>query len=298
MKNTSKIQIDIALVHRLITEQFPQWAELPIKPVELSGWDNRTFHLGEHMSVRLPSAADYAKKVEQEQRWLPKLAPLLPLQIPVPLAMGEPSAGYPWQWSIYKWLDGKTASIDRINNLCQFATTLGDFLCALQKIDTNGGPLAGAHNFYRGGLLTTYDAEARQAIKTLGDDIDVDAVTTVWNEALASTWPSAPVWVHGDVAIGNLLVVNGHLNAIIDFGCMGVGDPACDLVLAWTFFKGDSRDAFRAAIPLDNDTWARGRGWALWKALITCAAPGTDPIKATESWRVIDEVLADHNSIK
>ena len=295
MPHTDELQIDTSLVQRLIAGQFPQWAELPIKKVEPGGWDNRTFNLGDHMSVRIPSAEKYAEKVEKEQYWLLKLAPLLPLQIPSPLAIGEPAEGYPWQWSIYKWLDGEIASQECIHSLLQFATNLGEFLVALQKIDAAGGPLAGAHNFYRGGNLATYDAEARRAVEILGNKIDVKAVTEVWNAALASTWQSAPVWVHGDVAFDNLLVVNGELSAVIDFGGMGVGDPACDLVIAWTLFKGESRDAFRAAIPLDNDTWARARGWALWKALIICAPlPGINPLRVEESWRMINEVLADH----
>ena len=254
MLNTDKIHIDVSLVRRLIATQFPQWADLPVKLVQLSGWDNRTFHLGEQMTARFPSAAEYSTQVEKEHRWLPKLAPLLPLPIPVPLAMGKPAEGYPWHWSIYRWLDGKTASIERINYLSQFATALAEFLVALQQIDAIGGPMAGPHNFYRGGPLTTYDAETRQAIAILGDEIDANTVTAVWNASLASTWYGPPVWVHGDVAVGNLLIDKGQLSAVIDFGSMGVGDPACDLAIAWTFFKGESRDAFRAAMKLDSAT--------------------------------------------
>ena len=297
MRDTNKLNIDVALVHRLIAVQFPQWVDLTIKPVEFSGWDNRTFHLGKHMSVRLPSAEKYSAKVEIEQRWLPKFAPLLPVQIPTPLAMGKPSAEYPWQWSVYQWIEGETASLDRINDLPQFATKLGEFLVALQKIDGTGGPLAGAHNFYRGGNLATYDTETRQSIAALTDKIDTNIVTGIWNEALDSKWQQPPVWVHGDVAVGNLLVNNGQLNAVIDFGGLGVGDPACDLVMTWTFFKGESRDAFRTAINLDANTWARARGWALWKALIVCAElPGTNTREIEKSWLVLKEVLVDYKS--
>ena len=292
MPNTDKIHIDAALVRRLVAVQFPQWADLPVKPVEFGGWDNRTFHLGEQMTVRLPSAEEYVSSVEKEHCWLPKLAPLLPLPIPVPLAMGKPAQGYPWHWSIYKWLDGETVSVERIADLWQFATALAEFLVALQRIDSTGGP----HNFSRcGGPLLIYDAEIRQSLAILADAIDVAAVTAVWDKALESSWQGFPVWFHGDVAVGNLLVENGALSAVIDFGCSGVGDPACDLVIAWTLFKGESRDVFRAALPLDSATWARGRGWALWKALIVCAAlPGTNSLEIEKSWRVIDEVLADY----
>ena len=287
-----KVRIDASLVRLLIAAQFPQWAHLPIKPVELGGWDNRTFHLGEEMTVRLPSAAAYALQVEKEQRWLPRLAPHLPLPIPVPLAVGQPSAEYPWHWSVYRWLDGEIATIERIADLQQFARDLARFLLALYRIDPTGGPPPGPHNFFRGGPLTVYDGETRQAIVALDGAIDTDAATTIWEAALAATWRGAPVWVHGDVAAGNLLVEKGRLSAVIDFGSSGVGDPACDLAIAWTLFAGESRKAFRAALPLDDATWARSRGWTLWKALITVAAlPGTNADAVIASRRILDDVL-------
>lgn len=296
----TKANINGELVSRLIAAQFPQWAHLPIRPVEVDGWDNTTFRLGEDMSVRLPSAGRYAAQVEKEHRWLPRLAPHLPLPIPVPLAMGAPAAGYPWHWSVYRWLDGEHATVERIADLRQFATMLADFLAALYRIDPAGGPPPGPHNFYRGGPLTVYDAETRNAIAALAGTIDTDAATEVWEAALRAPWNGTPVWVHGDVAAGNLLVKAGRLHAVIDFGSSGVGDPACDTVIAWTLLFGESRAAFRAALPVDDATWARGRGWALWKALITLAEHSdTDPGKAGEARRVMNEVLADfaaHNS--
>jgi len=290
-----EVHIDAALVRRLVAAQFPQWADLPIEPVEFDGWDNRTFHLGAHMTVRLPSATAYALQVEKEHRWLPKLAPLLPLPIPVPLAKGAPADGYPWQWSVYRWLEGETATIERIADLRQFAIALGQFLTALQRIDPAGGPPPGQHNFFRGGPLTVYDAETRQATAALDGKIDTDATSAVWEAALQAPWHGAPVWFHGDVAAGNLLVKGGRLSAVIDFGTSGVGDPSCDLAIAWTLFGEESRDAFRAALQLDDATWARGRGWTLWKGLITLAAHiDTNPLEAERARRVIDEVLTDH----
>ncbi len=287
--------IDVSLVSRLVATQFPHWADLPVKPVELGGWDNRTFHLGDRMTVRLPSAEGYRLQVEKEQRWLPWLGPLLPLPIPSPLAMGSPGDGYPWPWSVYRWLDGEIATIERIADLAQFATTLAHFLTALQRIDPAGGPPPGPHNFFRGGPLTTYDAETRHAIASLDGEIDTDAATAVWDAALAARWHGAPVWLHGDVAAGNLLVERGRLSAVIDFGCSAVGDPACDVTIAWTLLSGASREAFRAALPVDRATWARGRGWALWKGLITLAEHlPTSPVNAGAARRVIDDVLADH----
>ena len=295
MSDAYKVQIDVSLVHRLIAMPFPQWEDLPVTPVKNSGWDNRTFHLGKHMTVRLPSDAEYAPQVKKEHYWLPKLAPFLPIPIPVPLAMGKPTEEYPWNWSIYQWLDGRTASSECIYDLCQFATALAKFINAMQRCDATGGSIAGPHNFHRGGDLATYDTETRQAIKTLGDKIDAEIATDVWNKALASTWNNLPVWVHGDIAVGNLLVENGHLSAVIDFGQLCIGDPACDLSIAWTFFEKESRDKFRATILLDDATWARGRGWALWKALIVFAGlPSTNPLEVEKCKRMCIPAPFDH----
>lgn len=292
----NKLIIDESLVQRLISTQFPKWRDLPIKSVNHQGWDNRTFHLGEHLLVRLPSDANYELQVEKEQLWLPKLAPFLPLPIPVPVAMGQPAEGYPWKWSIYTFLPGESAIHAPIVNLTNFAKSLAEFLLALQRIDIINAPSPGLHSFYRGGALSIYDAETRQAINTLKNKIDVTTVTDIWERALASTWQREPVWVHGDISVGNLLVQNGKISAVIDFGQLAVGDPACDLAIAWTFFKGESRDAFRSVLALDEDTWARGRGWTLWKALITAAGIiESNAIEAREPWRIISEVINWNN---
>ena len=288
------VQIDTPLVRRLVAAQFPQWAALPVRPVAVGGWDNRTFHLGEQMSVRLPSGPAYALQVEKEQRWLPQLAPHLPLPIPAPLGMGVPAEGYPWHWSVYGWIEGETAAMERIADPVRFAAELAGFLSALQRVDGMDGPPAGRHNWLRGAHPSVYDGETRRAIVALESEIDTAAAAAAWEAALASRWQKAPVWVHGDVAAGNLLVGNGELSAVIDFGSSGVGDPACDLAIAWTLLEGESREAFRAALPLDAGTWVRGRGWTLWKGLIVLAEQlHTDPLKAAEARRVIAEVLED-----
>jgi aminoglycoside phosphotransferase (APT) family kinase protein len=287
--------IDEQLVRGLVAGQFPQWAELPITPVADDGWDNRTFRLGAEMTVRLPSGDWYALQVEKEQRWLPVLAPQLPLPIPAPLARGAPGEGYPYSWSVYRWLEGEIASEPRIRDLTEFATTLAGFLVALRGVDASDGPGPGRHNFFRGGPLTTYADETIDAIEALGDEIDGDAARRVWDDALAAGWDGEPVWFHGDVAEGNLLLRDGRLAAVIDFGTSGVGDPACDAVIAWTLLSGPSRDAFRAALGVDPGTWSRGRGWGLWKALITLAGElEDDPGGGAVQRRVIDRVLADH----
>lgn len=293
--HTTDVDIDVSLVGRLVAAQFPHWADLPIKSVEPGGWDNRTFHLGAHMTVRLPSAARYALQVEKEHRWLPKLAPLLPLPIPVPLAKGVPADGYPWRWSVYRWLEGETAIVQRIADLRRFATELARFLNDLQRIHPAGGPPPGRHNFFRGGPLAVYDDETRQALAALDGEIDIDAASEVWEAALATAWEDPPVWFHGDISWGNLLVKDGLLSAVIDFGTSGVGDPSCDLAISWTLFGGESREVFREAMQLDEATWERGRGWTLWKGLITLVELiKTNPSAAGEARRVIEEVLVDH----
>lgn len=290
--------IDAALVRRLVASQFPQWAELPVAPVEPGGWDHRTFHLGDAMTVRLPSAEGYVLQVAKEHRWLPVLARHLPLPIPVPLGRGVPGAGYPFEWSVYRWLDGEDASVGRVDDLSQLARTLAAFLGALQRIDPTDGPAPGRHSAFRGGPLTTYDEETRRTIDALDGEVSGDRATVVWEAALAAGWTGPPVWFHGDVSAGNLLVRDGRLVAVIDFGCCGVGDPACDVVIAWTLFAGESRGAFRAALPLDTATWARGRGWALWKALLTLAENRhRDAAIAAAARGVIDDVLAEHEAL-
>lgn len=288
------VMINVTLVQRLITDQFPLWKDLAIRPVALSGWDNRTFHLGENMLVRMPSAEKYAVQVEKEHHWLPKLAPLLPLSIPTPLAIGEPGEGYPWRWSIYSWLEGESAATAKIADLSQFAASLAKFLLALEGIDSAGGPSPGWHSFYRGGELKNYDAEVRQALIALKGKIDTYAATHLWEAALATSWQRSPVWVHGDISAGNLLVKEGDLSAVIDFGQLTVGDPACDLAIAWTMFYGKSREVFRSSLLLDKETWTRGRAWTLWKALIIAAGlTNTNAVEGKQCWRIIEEVLAD-----
>ena len=208
---------------------------------------------------------------------------------------GFTGRGLPWRWSVNRWLEGEVSTVARIGNPVRFAESLAAFLTALQAIDPAGGPAAGVQSFYRGDSLTHYDAETRRTIAELGNEIDGRAATDVWECALVATWTGPPIWFHGDVASGNLLVREGKLAAVIDFGTCGVGDPACDVTIAWTFLSCAGREAFRHALPLDEATWTRGRGWAIWKALITLARQReNDPAGAAVSRRVISDVIADH----
>lgn len=290
-------RIDIAppQVRRLIRDQFAQWADLPIEPVANGGWDNWTFHLGDQMIVRLPSASEYALAVEKEHQWLPLLAPRLPLPIPTPLALGAPRAGYPHPWSIYRWISGCTASAERIADHRTFATDLAAFLAALRKIDPTGGPQPGKHNWFRGGPLRTFDGSTRHALEELDGHVDVASARGVWAEALDATWDGVERWFHGDVAEGNLLLNDaGQLAAVIDFGTCGVGDPACDLAVAWTLLTAEGRRAFRDRLGIDDPTWARGRGWALWKTVATCWHTFEDPEdhdEFTQARRILDTIL-------
>lgn len=262
-------EIDAGLVRRLVDAQFPRWRDLPIRRVEHDGWDNRTFRLGEELSVRLPSAPGYREQVAKEQRWLPVLAPLLPLPIPQPVAEGAPTEDYPLPWSVYRWLPGTpVVLLGDVSGDVGLAEAIGAFLVALRAAPAEGAPAPGSHNFFRGAPPEVYGEEALAAFPVLGA-VAASRAEALWAEATASHWEGAPVWFHGDVAPGNLLTRDGRLSAVIDFGTSGAGDPACDLVPAWTMFDGAARDAFRRVVGLDDDTWARARGWALWKAAIT-----------------------------
>jgi aminoglycoside phosphotransferase (APT) family kinase protein len=294
----NKPKITLSLVKELLVEQFPQWSDLPIRPVEIGGWDNRTFHLGDRMSVRLPSAECYAPKVLIEQQWLPFLARHLSISIPTPLALGHPSKNYPFYWSIYEWIEGKSANALVINklNVNLIAAQLARFLNELHSVDSSNGPSPGSHNFYRGAHPSVYDEETRSALSKLHDVIDTHTATAVWDKALSSKWNQNPVWIHGDLSAGNIIIKDDRLAGVIDFGGMGIGDPACDLVIAWTFLAKESGAIFRSQLlRLDADTWARARGWALWKALITLASllDKSGP-EALKQLHVIDEILDTH----
>jgi aminoglycoside phosphotransferase (APT) family kinase protein len=292
--HADEVDLDAPLVGRLVAGQFPQWAELPIEPVRFRGTDNALYRLGDEMVVRLPRIQRATLALDKERQWLPKLAPLLPLDVPVPLAKGMPAEDYPWEWSVYRWLEGETAIDEPIADLEQAATDLAEFVGALQRVDPTDGPPPGEHNGFRGEPLAARDAAVRKAIASLGDEVDVGGVTAVWEAALrASVWQRPPVWLHGDLDSRNLLIVEGRLSAVIDFGCLGVGDPACDVMVAWKVLSATARDSFRAALSIDEATWARGRGWALSQALgaLSYYTLETNPVLVREARRWMSEVL-------
>ena len=280
--------IGINTVERLVKEQFPQYCHLPIKSVEIQGHDNRTFRLGNDMLVRLPSAEIYTAKVVIEQKWLPFLAKNLSVKIPQPIALGKPSDAYSMPWSIYSWIDGTSANQLLLDDetLKTIAFELSEFLKQLHRISTDSAPQAGNHNFFRGAHPSIYDAEAREALAKL------NLPDVIWGKALQSKWNKNLVWIHGDLAVGNILLKNDHLVGVIDFGGMAVGDPACDLTIAWTLFKNESRKIFYQNLALDEDTWNRARGWALWKAAIELVKDeNKNGARAIEWKRVIGEIF-------
>jgi aminoglycoside phosphotransferase (APT) family kinase protein len=248
------------------------------------------------MVVRLPRRQQNAVQLEKELRWLPRLAPHLPLAVPVPLVVGEPAEGYPFAWSVYTWLEGETATLVGIADLGRAATELARFVAALQRFDPTDGPPPGPHNWFRGVPLAALDEATRAAIGSLGATIDGRAVTAAWEAAIqAPEWQRPPVWIHGDLEVRNLLVEQGRLTAVIDFGCLGLGDPACDVTVAWKVLSAETRDSLRIALSVDEATWARGRGWALSQALnaLSYYTMETNPILVLESRRWLAEVLAD-----
>jgi len=292
--HTGEVRTDPHLVHRLLAAQFPHWAHLPVTPVASAGTDNAIYRLGEDLAVRLPRIHWASGQAEKEARWLPRLAPLLPVEVPTPLALGEPAGGYPWRWSVVPWLPGAPATLAQLADPVEAARDMADFLLALQQIDPAGGPAAAEHNV-RGLPLAARDRDTRRAIAELDGMYDPAKLTAAWEAALsAPDWDRAPVWIHGDVLPGNLLFHEGRLTGVIDFGGLAVGDPACDLMIAWGLFSGESRAAFREALEVDAATWRRGRGHALSQAAIFIPYYlNTNPVGVGYARRAIEEILAE-----
>lgn len=287
--HADEVHIDAALVRRLLAKQFPQWADLPVREVRSTGTVNAIYRLGDDLYARLPRVAEWAKDLDREWRWLPKLASHLSLQIPEPVAKGSPGNSYPFSWAIYRWIEGRPYSDELVGGEHRAAGDLARFVTELRRMDPAGAPPAGRRP------LRELDAATRAAVEASRGAIDTDAATVAWERALgAPEWKGEPVWIHADLLRPNLLVRDGRICAIIDFGGAGVGDPAADVIAAWSVFGPAGRGAFRDALDADDGTWDRARGFALHQAaLIIPYYAGKNPGFVALAKRTVEEVVAD-----
>lgn len=287
--HAEEIDTDVDLVRRLLRAQHPQWADRPIERVLSAGTDNAMYRLGDDLAVRLPRIHWAVDGVAKERRWLPVLAPHLPLTVPRPVAAGVPGEGFPHPWGVVEWLPGEVAALDRLADPVAAALDLAAFVRALRHVDPTGGP-----RHRRGGPLCHVDTELRQALTGLETELDTEAALEVWEEALAAPRHTGPpVWFHGDLGYLNLLAVNGRLTSVIDWGTCGVGDPAVEALVAWNLFPPEARVAYQTALAIDDAAWARGKGWVITGVFGLDYYRRTNPVLVANARRGIDAVLAD-----
>lgn len=287
--HVDEVDIDEDLVARLVAAQFPRLTHLPISAVQSTGTVNAIYRLGEHHYVRLPRLLSWAQDLQKEWTWLPKLAPHLSLRIPEPVALGHASSDYPFPWAVYRWIGGRPFEEALVHDEHQAAHDLAQFVVELRRMDPRGAPRAGRRP------LAELDAMTRVAIESSRGVIDSDAAAGAWAAALeAPAWEGTPVWIHTDLLRPNLLVDGGRLCAVIDFGGVGVGDPAADVIAAWSVFSQGGRETFRRALDVDDDTWNRARGYALHQAaLIIPYYAETNPGFVALARRTVDEILVE-----
>jgi len=287
--HVDEVETDAALVRALLVSQYPQWADLPIERVASAGTDNAIYRLGEDLAVRLPRIHWAVDNVAKEQRWLPVLAPQLPLPVPLPVAAGEPEDAFPYPWGVVQWLPGEMATLDRLDAPAGAARELASFVRALRKVDTTGGPKHG-----RGFPVRLADDVLRTNVAGLHGEVDADAVLTAWERVLAvADHDGPPTWFHGDLAYLNLLVRDGRISAVIDWGTCAVGDPAIDTIVAWSLFDAEARDAYRDALGCDDAEWERGKGWVLQGVAGIPYYRDTNPVLVADKIHAIEAVLSD-----
>ena len=285
-----EVDIDTELVHGLLKKQFAQWSDLPLVPVASSGTVNAVYRLGDELCVRLPRTRGYAKNLEYELRWLPLLAQHLPLAVPKCVAQGKPTAEYPFAWATYEWLEGETYNLQSGVDESKAAEHLANFVTRFRRIDPADAPKA-----RRSMPLSRLDRVTRTAIDSLEGVVDTRAALSVWENCLqASEWEGRPVWTHGDLIPPNILVSRGRICAIIDFGSVGIGDPAIDVIPAWSTFGPDARSSFRESVDVDEATWVRGRGFALQQALLIIPYyPKTNPAFVAMAKLTLERILTE-----
>jgi len=288
---SAEFDITEPLLRSLLREQAPAFADLPLQ-IHASGWDNEIYRLGDHHAVRIPRRAVAAPLIGHEQRWLPVLAPTLPLPVPSPVVAGRPGAGFPWPWSIVPWLPG--TAVGRGPASAAMAEQLGAFLQALH----GPAPADAPSNQWRGGPLADRDDRVRRDLRDHLPGI-VPAPTLT---ALEARWerltdvplfPGPPVWIHGDLHPLNALRDDGRFTAIVDFGDITAGDPATDLLMAWMLFEAPERLVLRRAVAADDATWARAQGWALVLSLVFAAHGDDDPVMAEIGRAAMIRILGD-----
>ena len=289
--HSDEVEVSDRLVRQLIASQLPDFSDLDVHRLESVGTVNAMFRLGPDLCVRLPINPGWAEDLDKELLWLDRLRPHLPLRIPEPVATGSPAFGYPFRWAVYRWLEGVPYSVSLVGDEAKTAEELAGFIKALRKIDTSGAPISGRLP------LKVLDAAIRWAIKAIGAAESTQSIAETWERSLAAPiWNGIPVWRHCDLLPSNLLVCEGRLHAVIDFGGVGVGDPAADVIAAWTVFGPSGRTAFREALDCDQATWDRAMGFALHQALLIIPYYSTsNPEFAAMAWRTVREILDDVN---
>jgi aminoglycoside phosphotransferase (APT) family kinase protein len=292
-KPPADVTIDASLVRALLQEQHTDLAQLSLIDIG-EGWDNKLFRLGDALAVRLPRRAASAALIEHEQRWLPRLCSRLPLPVPVPLRAGRPGSGFPWSWSVVPWFAGESALVAPPQDPAPMTAALAQFLRALHQPAPDDAP----HNPWRGVPLETRTKKVRQDLRQLNGLVDSIAVLDLWEHVVSTpAWSGPPMWIHGDLHPGNLLISGGRLSAVIDFGDLAAGDPATDLSVMWmlppsarSIFLGSTRGQFNAP---DDDTWIRARGWAVTLALAYLASSREDEAMGALGRTTIDAALHD-----
>ena len=294
-KPPADVTIDSSLVLALLQEQQPDLVHLPL--IEIGeGWDNKLFRLGDELIVRVPRRAASAALIELEQHWLPRLARRLPLPVPVPLRVGHPGSGFPWSWSVVPWFPGQSALLESVEDPATAAVVLRRFLHALHE----PAPANAPRNPWRSVPLRVRAKTLRAHLDQTAGLVDRLAVFELWERVLSTPpWSRAPAWIHGDLHAGNLVVSDGRLSAVIDFGDLCAGDPATDLAVGWMLLPPSVRSIFRSArgeCPrVDDDTWMRARGWALTLGLAYLAAGRDDERMGALGRATIEAALNDNS---